>query len=345
MGGCGTVERLITAPLAPAFARRRTLHATACLIASLGLASASPARAEAYPSKPIRLVAPGAPGSPTDIRGRWLAQKLAAALGRAVVMDNRPGAGGAIATEAGAKAAPDGYTLLVVHQGTLAFNPHMYAHLGYDALADFAPISRIGMTPLVLAVPPALPVSSVSALVRYAKAHPGQLDYGSPGSGTPSHVAGELFRRMAGIDVQHVPYKGSSPVLIDLIAGRLTYTLDAAVAIMPSAEARKLKALGVTSAKRIAALPGLPTLAESGVPGYEYWTWQGIVAPAGTPREIVARLNTEIVSILKTPDARKWFAEQGGEPVSDTPAGFAAYIRAEHAKWGPIIREAGIKAD
>ncbi|HEV7801503.1 MAG TPA: tripartite tricarboxylate transporter substrate binding protein [Burkholderiales bacterium] len=312
---------------------------------SLMAGPAAPAFAEAYPSKPIRLLAPGAPGSPTDIRGRWLAHKLGAALGRAVVMDNRPGAGGGIATEAGAKSAPDGYTLLVVHQGTLALNPHMYARLGYDPITDFAPISRVGMTPLVLAVPPGFPVNSVAGLVQYAKQRPGQLDYGSPGSGTPSHVAGELFKRMAGIDVLHVPYKGSSPVLIDLIAGRLTYTLDAAAALMPSVQAGKLKALGVTSAKRTAALSGLPTLAESGVPGYEYWAWQGIVAPAGTPREIVNRLNAEIVKILNTPEAREWFAEQGGEPVSDTPAGFAAYIRAEHAKWGPVIREAGIKAD
>lgn len=315
------------------------------LAVCLGLLTIAPAYPQAYPSKPIRLIALGPAGSVSDLRARWVAEKLNAALGQPIVVDNRAGAGGNIGAEVAAKSPRDGYTLVVVHQGTLTLNPHLYARLGYDPIADFAPITRLVVSPLLLAVNPAVPAKSVAELVELARKTPGQLNYGSAGSGTPPHMAGELFRRMANIDVTHVPYKGGTPALMDLMGGRIAYTFDALVLQAPYAKSGKIRALGVTSTKRVAVLPEIPTVAESGVPGYEYWGWMEIAAPAGTPRSIVTRLNSELVKILRTAEARDWFAEQGGEPVGDTPEEFAAYIKAEHARWGSIIREARIKAD
>lgn len=311
----------------------------------LGLLTTAPAFAQAYPSKPIRLIALGPAGSVSDLRARWVAERLSAAVGQSIVVDNRAGAGGNIGAEVAAKSPRDGYTLVLVHQGTLTLNPHIYPRLGYDPIADFAPVTRLVVSPLLLAVHPGLPAKTVADLVELAKKKPGQLNYGSAGSGTPPHMAGELFRRMANIDVTHVPYKGGTPALMDLMGGRIAYTFDALVLQAPHAKSGKIRALAVTSTKRVAALPDVPTVAESGLPLYEYWGWMGLAAPAGTPGNIVARLNSEMVKILRTPEAREWFAEQGGEPVGDTPQEFAAYIKAEHAKWGPIIRDAGIKAD
>ncbi|MGZ5089937.1 MAG: Bug family tripartite tricarboxylate transporter substrate binding protein [Burkholderiales bacterium] len=312
---------------------------------AVALISCGHAYSQAYPNRPLRLVVPASPGSATDVRGRWLAPKLSAALGQSIVVDNRAGAAGSIATETVAKSAPDGYTLLMVHQGTLVFNPHIYSRLGYDPLSSFSPITRVGISPLVLAVHPTIPVASVAELVQLAKQKPGQLNYGSPGSGTPPHLAGELFKRMGKLDAVHVPYKGGGPALLDLIGGRLTYTFDSAAVQMPSVRAGKLKALAVTSSKRIAALPDIRTIAESGLPGYEFWSWQGMVAPAGTPKHIIGQLNAHLVKIMGTADAREWFAEQGAEPVTDSSEAFAAYIKADYDRWGPVIRDAGIKAD
>jgi tripartite-type tricarboxylate transporter receptor subunit TctC len=306
---------------------------------------ASPACPQTYPIKPIRLITPGSPGSATDLRARWLAPRLSAALGQPIVIDNRAGAGGSIATEVAAKSAADGYTLLVVHQGTLALNPHIYARLGYDPLSSFAPITVLGTSPLLMAVHAGVPVNSVADLVQLAKQKPNQLNYGSPGTGSPPHIAAELFKRMADISAVHVPYKGGAPALLDLIGGRLTYTFDSAVVQLPSVKAGKIKALAVTSAHRVPALPQIRTVAESGVPGYEYSAWQGIAAPSGTPEHVVSRLNAEIIGIMGTAEARDWFAELGGEPTTNTPRAFAAFIKAEHSRWGPVIREAGIKAD
>jgi tripartite-type tricarboxylate transporter receptor subunit TctC len=305
----------------------------------------APTHGQSYPVKPIRVVITGGPGSATDIRMRWIAPKLSAALGQPIVIDNRPGAGGTIASEIAAKSTPDGYTLVIVHQGTLALNPYIYPRLGYDPLASFAPITRLGTAPLVLAVHTSVPANSVAELVQLAKQKPRQLNYGSPGQGSPPHVATELFNRMAQIQVVHVPYKGGGPTLLDLIGGRLAYTIDSAAVQMPSARAGKIRALGVTSAQRSPGLAELRTIAESGLPGYEYTPWQGIAAPAGTRREIIDRLHAEIAKIMGTPEARQWFLEIGGEPTTDTPEAFLAYIKAEHARWGPIIRAAGIKAE
>jgi tripartite-type tricarboxylate transporter receptor subunit TctC len=310
----------------------------ACLLASI-------AAAETYPNKPIILITPAVAGSPPDVRARWLAERLSPALGQRIVIENKPGAGGIIGAAAAARSSPDGYTLLAVTQGTLAFNPHLYAEPGYDALADFAPITRVSVGALLLAVHPAVSANSVADLISLAKARPGQLTFGTAGVGTPPHMAGELFQRKANIEVTYVPYKGGNLAHIDLIAGRITYTIDGIGLLLPYVKAGKLRALAVTSARRVAVLPQVPTIAESGLPGYEYEAWTGICAPAGTPKEIIARLNAELVKILRTVEAREWFATQGVRPVGDTPEEFAAYIKAEHAKWGAIIRAAGIKGE
>jgi tripartite-type tricarboxylate transporter receptor subunit TctC len=311
---------------------------------ALGVFSGS-ASAQAYPSKPIRLITPAPPGAATDVRARWIAERLTPVLGQPIVVENRAGAGGTIGTEAAAKSAPDGYTVVLVHQGTIALGPHIYARLGYDPIADFAPVTRLSMNPLLLAVNPQVPVDSVADLLRYAKEKPGQLNYGSPGTGTPPHMAGELFKNMAKIDVAHVPYKGGAAALMDLIGGRVTYTFENLALQLPQVRAGKIKPVAITSARRLASLPDIPTVAESGLPGYEYWAWMGISAPARTPKEVVSRLNAEIAKILSTSEAREWLAAQGAQPGGDSPEEFAAFIKAEHARWGPIIREAGIKPD
>ena len=301
--------------------------------------------AQAYPSKLIRLIVPSAPGGPPDIRARWLAERLRNAFGQAVIVDNKPGAAGIIGTQAAARSPADGYTLVLAHQGTLALNPHLYPDLPYDPIKDLAPVSRLGVSPLILAVHPEVPASSVADLVRLAREKPGQLTFGSAGVGSPPHMAGELFRRLARIDVMHVPYKSAPAAQIDLIGGGLTYTFDGIASQLPQVRAGKVRGLAVTSAKRLVALPDIPTVSESGLPGYEYWSWMGICAPAGTPKEIISRLNGEITKILKTQEAHEWFALQGGEETMETAEEFSAFIKAEYARWGKTIREAGIKAE
>lgn len=315
------------------------------VIALLAFALTGSCLADSYPSRLIKFVVPSAPGGPPDVRARWLADRLGRALGQTIVIDNKPGAAGAIATLAVARSPADGYTLLLVHQGTVALNPHLYPDLPYDPLRDFAPITRLVVSPLMISVHPDVHANSVADLLRLAREKPGQLNFGSPGVGTPPHMAGELFSRMAHIDVLHIPYKSAPAALTDLIGGRLTYTFDAIGTQLPQVRAGRIRALAVTSAKRLASLPDVPTVAESGLPGYEYWSWMGVCAPAGTPMEIISRLNWEIGKILKTQEARDWFAEQGGEPVIESSAEFAAYMKTDYARWGKLIREAGIKAE
>lgn len=300
--------------------------------------------AQTYPTKPIRLITPSTAGSPVDIRARWLAEKLSPVLGQPIVVDNRAGAGGSIGTVAAARSAADGYTLLLVHQGSIAINPHLYAKAGYDPINDFAPVTRLVVSPMLLAVHSAFPAKSVADLIRLARERPGQLTFGSSGTGTPPHMAGELFKRTAKIEVVHVPYKGGAAALLDLIGGRISYTMDGVVIQLPEVRTGRIRALAVTGAKRLMSLPDVPTIAESGLSGFEYWSWMGISAPAATPKKIVAHLNQAIVGILSTAQAREWFAEQGGEPKGETPEEFAAFIKVEHAKWGAIVREAGIVA-
>ncbi len=303
------------------------------------------AAAESYPSKPIRIIVTGTPGGPPDLLTRWLAERLAPALGGVVVVENRPGAGGNVAMQAAARSAPDGYTLVVAGQGPFALNPHMYANPGYNSITDFAPITQIERGALLLAVNPQVPVHSVAELMALANQKPGELNYGSPGSGTPPHLASELFNRSANVKVMHVPYAGAPAAMLDLIAGRLTFTFGTVNVQLPQVKAGKIRALAVTSPTRLEALPEIPTVAESGLPGFEYIGWLGIAAPAGTPVPIIERLQREIAVILLTDEACKYFASQGREPVASTPAAFAAFIHAEHAKWGQVIHDSNIKAE
>lgn len=308
-------------------------------------AASAPAAAESYPSKPIRIIVTGTPGGPPDLLARWLAERLAPALGGTVVVENRPGAGGNIAMQATARSAPDGYTLVVAGQGPFALNPHLYTTPGYDALVDFAPITQLERGALLLAVNPEVPVQSVAELIAFARKIPGGLSYGSPGSGTPPHLASELFVQGASLQVVHVPYAGAPAAMLDLVAGRLTFTFGTVNVQLPQVKAGKIRALAVTSPTRLEVLPDIPTVAESGLPGFEYIGWIGIAAPAGTPVPIIERLQREIAAILLTDESRRYFASYGREPVASTPAAFAAFIRAEHAKWGRVIHAANIKAE
>jgi tripartite-type tricarboxylate transporter receptor subunit TctC len=306
---------------------------------------ASVAAAESYPSKPIRMIVTGTPGGPPDLLARWLAERLGPALGGAIVVENRPGAGGNIAMQATMRSAADGYTLVVAGQGPFALNPHLYANPGYNPIADFAPITQIERGALLLAVNPEVPAHSIAELMALANRKPGELNYGSPGTGTPPHLAGELFSRSASLKVVHVPYAGPSAAMLDLIAGRLAFTFGAVNIQLPQVKAGKIRAIAVTSAARLEALPEIPTVAESGLPGFEYIGWLGIAAPAGTPAPIIERLQRAIALILLTDEARRYFASNGREPVASTPVAFAAFIRAEHAKWGQVIRDSNIKAE
>jgi len=318
---------------------------TALFVVAVIVAAASPVFGQNYPTKPIRIIVTGTPGSHPDIVSRWLAERLMPELGKPVIAQNKPGAGGNIAMQAAAKSAPDGYTLVMAGQGPFALNPHMYANPGYDPFTHFSPITQIERGALLLAVHPGVPANTLGELLKLARDKPGQLNYGSPGTGTPPHMAAELLSRMAKVDVARIPYTGPPAAMTDLLAGRLTYTFGAFGFQSPYVKTGKLRALAVTSAKRIEALPDVPTIAESGLPGFEYSAWQGVAAPAGTPKNIIERLHAEIVRILRTPQAREYFAAEGREAVGNTPDRFIAYIRTEHAKWGAIIREAGIRAE
>ena len=322
----------------------RLMALLACgLVATLHLPAA--AEETQWPAKPVRILVPGGTGGVTDIRARWLAERLALRLGQSVIVENKPGAGGNLGMEMGARSAPDGYTLIIIHQGVMTVNPHLYSRLGYDPLADFAPITQLGVGPLLLAVHPDMRANTVAELVQLAKAKPGQLNFGSPGIGTPPHLAGELFKRTAGIDTVHVPYKGGGQAVSDLIAGHISYSIEGLTVQLPQVKAGRLRALAVTGPQRVASLPDVPTMAEAGLAGAEFQGWVGIAVPAATPKIIVARLYRDISTILATPEARAWFGEVGADARTDPPDVFAATIRAEHAKWNKIIRDAGIKIE
>ena len=299
----------------------------------------------AWPTKPVRIVVPSGPGSVSDAQARWLSARLMPLLGQAVIVDNHPGAGGNIGTTLGVHSAPDGYTLTIVHQGTMAFNPHLYSKLAFDPLTDFAPITDLGVNPLLLAVAPTVPATSVAELVKLAKAKPGELNFGSPGVGTPPHMASELFKRAAGIDVVHVPYNGGGPAMAALIAGVITFSIEGTATQVPQALAGRVRPLAITGPKRLALLPDVPTMAEAGYPNAEYLAWTGIAAPAKTPKRISERIYGEISKVLASDEAREWFGAAGADPRADPPDVFAAMIRADYAKWGKIIREAGIRID
>ncbi len=315
------------------------------LLAGLVAGVGSQAGADTYPAKPVRLIVPGPPGTVSDVRARWIVDKIAPGFGQPIIVENRAGAGGVIGTEAVAKSAPDGYTIGFAHQGTLAINPHIYQKLGYDTLADFAPITLVVRNPLVLAVHPELPAKSLTELIQLAKSKPGTLFFGSPGNGTPPHLASELFIRMAGIEVTHVPFKGGAAAQAELIAGRLTFTFEGTAIQLQQIKSGRLRALAITSPARVASLPDLPTVAEAGVPSFEYYAWTGIVAPARTPRPVIDKWHQDVMRALGTPESREFLVSQAAEGGSASPEAFATFIRAEHAKWGKVVREAGIKAD
>jgi tripartite-type tricarboxylate transporter receptor subunit TctC len=310
-------------------------------LALLGIGAVS---AQQYPSKPIRLIVPFAPGGGTDIVARTVGLKLGEALNQAVVVDNRAGAAGTIGTDLVAKSAADGYTLLMGSNGPMAITPGFQAKLPYDPLRDFAPVALVTTMPFLLVVHPSLPVRSVKDLVALAKSRPGQLNYASPGSGSSTHLAAELFKAMAGIDIVHIPYKGVAPAATDLISGQVQMMSGDLSTLLPHVKAGKMRALAITAAKRSALVPDMPTIGESGVPGYETSGWFGILAPSATPREIVARLNSEIVKGLSSADVRERLAALGGEVAGGSPEQFAAYLRQEIAKWGKLIQAIGLKS-
>lgn len=299
---------------------------------------------QSYPTRPVRLVVPSSPGGGTDITARIIAPRLGEYLGQQVVVENRPGAGTMIGGEVVARAAPDGYTLLM-GISTLAINPAMYKKVPYDALKDFAPISQVVLLPNILVVHPSLPVRSVKELVAFAGTRPGQINFASAGVGTNPHLSVELFLSMTRLKMVHVPYKGSGQGVLDLVAGHVPLMAPSILTGLPYVKSSRLRALGVTSAKRAAGTPDIPTIAEAGVPGYEAVQWFGVLAPAGTPREIVTRVHGEIVRVLRGADVRERFSGDGAEPVGSSPEEFAAFIRAETAKWAKVVREAGIRTE
>jgi tripartite-type tricarboxylate transporter receptor subunit TctC len=280
----------------------------------------------------------------TDIMARLVGQHLSASLGQPVVIENRPGAGGVPGTEAAARAAPDGYTFLMTNVAH-AVNPYLYAKLPYDPVKDFTPVTLVNTAPLMLVVHPSVAAKSVKELIAYAKAHPGELSFGSGGVGSTPHLSGELFKSLSGIDVLHVPYKGGAPALNDLIGGQLSFMVENMPGTLPFVKGGKLRALAVTSPQRSALEPALPTMAEAGVPGYEVVGWNGIVAVTGTPPEIVARLHAEVAKILHSPQVKQRMAALGAEPVGNSPEEFGAFIKTEMARWGRIIKEKGIRSE
>ena len=327
-----------------AFLTRRTLLAGAS-VAALAVSLAAPLAAQTYPSRPIRYVVPFAAGAGVlDIMARIVSQHLGTSLGQQVVVDNRPGAGGNVGAEIAAKAAPDGYTMLMGNTA-LVVSPYLFAKLSFDPLTDFVPVTQVNSAPLLLVVHPSLPVTSVAELVAYAKARPGQLNYGSGGIGTTPFLATELFKSLAGIDVVHVPYKGGAPALADLVAGQLSFMIENVPGTLPFVKDGKLRALAITSRQRLALVPEVPTMIEAGVADYEMIGWNGIFLPKGTPAEITARLNADLVKVLGTVEMKEQLGKLGAEPVGSTPAAFGAFVQAESRRWGKIIKDLGIKPE
>jgi tripartite-type tricarboxylate transporter receptor subunit TctC len=321
----------------------QTAVAAVILAACTSLQPAS-AQQTSYPVRAIRLVVPSSPGGGTDITARLVAPKLSELLGQQVVIENRSGAGTMIGGEVVARAAPDGYTLLM-GISTLAINPAMYKKVPYDALRDFAPISQVVSLPNILVAHPSLPVKTVKDLIAFARVRPAQINFASAGMGTSPHLSMELLLTMTGLRMIHVPYKGSGQGVVDVLAGHVSLMTPSILTGLPYVKDGRLRALGVTSAKRAVGAPDIPTIAEAGVPGYEATQWFGMLAPAGTPADIVNRLHKEIVRVLAIPDMRERFAADGAEPVGSTPEEFLAYIRAETAKWADVIKQAGIKPE
>jgi tripartite-type tricarboxylate transporter receptor subunit TctC len=308
-----------------------------------GFLASTGAFAQDFPVRTLRYIVPQAAGGSSDTLARVIAPRLAEALGQQVVIDNRPGATGIIGSDLVAKAAADGYHLLQAATSH-ATNPAMGIKLPYDTMKDFAPITLLSQQPNLWIVHPSLPATDIKGLVALAKSRPGQVDFASSGTGSSQHLAGELLNVMTGISLTHIPYKGSPPALVDVLGGRVAVMVSTMAPAMPQVKARRLRALAITSAERSQAAPEIPTVAQSGVPGYEAISWQGVLAPAGTPRSIVQRLNTEVRKVLAQTGPRRQLAEQGYEPLSGTPESFDAYIKSEIAKWARVVKSAGLQA-
>jgi tripartite-type tricarboxylate transporter receptor subunit TctC len=321
--------------------RRRLLAAAG---AALCLATPAFAQAQTYPTKPVKLVVPYPPGGPTDIVARLVAQKLSDAMGQQFIIDNRPGAGGNPGAELVARSPADGYTLVVATTAH-AINPSLFKNLGYSLSKDFAPVSQLTSGPLLIVANPQLPAKNVAELIALAKAKPGELNFASSGNGQSTHLSAELFAAMAGVKMNHIPYKGSAPALTDTMGGQTQLMFDTMLSAMPHVKAGKLKALAVTSATRSPVAPDLPTVAESGLPGYEAIAWNGLLAPAGTPPEVLARLSAELKKVLASPDVKDKFEAQGFAASWNSPEDFGRFMSTEVDKWAKVVKVSGAKVD
>jgi len=316
------------------------------LILCIALLAATVCHAQSWPQKPVRVIVPFAPGGASDLMPRLVGEKLTSMWGQPVLIENRPGAAGNIGMEAGARSAPDGYTLVAAPNGNLVVNPHMYSRLAYDVFKDLAPVTRIAAVQNVLVVHPDVPAKTVKELVTLAREKPGTLNFASPGNGSQAHVAVELLKLELGLDLVHVPYQGVGPAMKDLLGGRINLMVAQVPAALPHIKGGKLRALGVASSAPLAALPEVPTLASAaGLPGFEAVSWYALMAPAGTPRAVIARIHGDVAKALQLPDVRERLAGMGAEPSGESPAELAARIKAEYERWGEVVRKANIKAD
>jgi tripartite-type tricarboxylate transporter receptor subunit TctC len=321
-----------------------------CAVAGAALAAAGPivtneAHAQNYPTRPIRLICPFPPGGTTDVVSRIVAQGLTEAWGQQVIVDNRPGAGALIGTEMAAKSPPDGYTVLLGSITTHAVNPALHKNLNFDVINDFVPVTLVVSSPQLLAVHPSVAAKSVKELIALAKAKPGSLNYASAGAGSSPHLTFELFKSAAGIDIRHVPYKGTGPAITELVGGQVQAMITGVVALMPHVKSGKLRGLAVTSKSRVSALPELPTIMESGVPNFDVSSWFGVFLPAGTPKAIVTKMNGEIRKIVAMRDVQKRLVDLGADPETNTPEQFAAYVKSEKLRWGKVVQDTGARVD
>jgi len=319
----------------------------AALVVTAAFAAAAPvaALAQAYPSKPVTIIVPWPPGGPSDIAARPMAKGLGDELKQTFIIDNRGGAGGNIGSAMVAKAPPDGYTLLITSSAPIVINPSLYKSMPFDPPKDLAPITNLLRVPLILAVNPSVPAKNLQELIAYINSQKGKVQYASSGNGTPQHLTGELFKSVAKLDMIHVPYKGSAPAITDLVGGHVPIMFDSAIAILPQIKAGKVRAIAITSAKRSAILPDVPTFNEAGLKGFESYAWYGFFAPAKTPKDIITKLNTEALKIMKQPEWQKILAETGSENVGESPEQFGEFMKAEAAKWAKVVKDSGATVD
>ena len=309
------------------------------------LACSAHVTAQTYPSKPVRLISPYASGGGSDTLARILGQKLYEAWGQPVVVENRPGAAGTLGAETVARATPDGYTLLVTPSAVLTINPHLYAKLRYDTFKDFVPVTMASNSPYLLVVHPKIPASSVKELIAYAKMNPGKMNYSSSGNGSSTHLAGVLFNNMAGVEIVHIPYKGAAPAIVDLLAGNIQMRFSSVVPVLPHVRSGRLRGIAISSPKRYGPLPDMPTIAESGLPGYAVESFYAVVAPAHTPRAIVSKINAEVVRNLRSPEVAAHMAADGAEVIGSSPEELAKALRDDYARWAQPVKDSGARAD